>query len=126
MIEIRLYNYGFKMNIKADNKYRNTKTVLDNITFDSKKEANRYYELKLLEKANEISNLELQKEFILQESFKLNNKTIRKISYITDFFYIDKQGNQVVEDTKGMLTDVYKIKKKLFMKRYGIEIKEIY
>lgn len=110
--------------IKIYNKYSNKKVTYDNITFDSKKEANRYFELKMLERAGQISNLELQKEFILQEKFKINNKTIRKISYYADFFYIDKQGNKIVEDTKGMQTEVYKLKKKLFMKKYGIEIKE--
>lgn len=106
------------------NKYKNKKTMIDNILFDSKKEANYYTLLKMLEKANKISDLELQKKFILQGHFKLNGKTIRAITYIADFVFKDDKGNLHVIDTKGYRTDVYKIKKKLFEKKYGIEIEE--
>ena len=105
-------------------KYKNKKVMIDNILFDSKKEANYYTYLKLLEKAGKITDLELQKKFILQPSFKLNGKTYRAITYIADFVY--KENGQVhVVDTKGYRTQVYKIKKKLFMKKYGIEIEEV-
>ena len=66
-------------------KYRNRKTIHDGITFDSKGEANRYCELKILERAGEISDLTLQPKFTLQESFKKNGKTHRAITYIADF-----------------------------------------
>lgn len=105
-------------------KYRNKKVMIDNILFDSKREANYYTYLKLLEKSGKIKNLELQKKFILQGKFKLNGKSIREISYIADFVYEDEKGIHVV-DTKGYRTDVYKIKKKLFMKKYGVEIEEV-
>lgn len=106
------------------NKYKNKKVVIDNILFDSKKEANYYTYLKLLEKAGKITDLELQKKFVLQTSFKLNGKTYRAITYIADFVY--KENGQVhVVDTKGYRTQVYKIKKKLFMKKYGIKIEEV-
>lgn len=105
-------------------KYKNKKVMIDNILFDSKKEANYYTYLKLLEKAGKITDLELQKKFILQPSFKLNGKTYRAITYIADFVY--KENGQVhVVDTKGYRTQAYKIKKKLFMKKYGIEIEEV-
>lgn len=106
------------------NKYKNKKVVIDNILFDSKKEASYYTYLKLLEKAGKITDLELQKKFVLQPSFKLNGKTYRGVTYIADFVY--KENGQVhVIDTKGYRTEVYKIKKKLFMKKYGIEIEEV-
>lgn len=106
------------------NKYKNKKVVMDNILFDSKKEANYYTYLKLLEKAGKIKNLELQKKFILQDKFNLNGKTYRAITYVADFVYEEKGQTHVV-DTKGYRTEVYKIKKKLFMKKYGIEIEEV-
>lgn len=105
-------------------KYNNKVVFIDNIRFDSKKEANYYTLLKMLEKANKISELELQKTFVLQDKFKLNGKTIRAITYIADFVFKDDKGNLHVIDTKGYRTDVYKIKKKLFEKKYGIEIEE--
>ena len=98
-------------------KYKNKKTQIDMYIFDSTKEAKRYRELKLLEMAGEISNLELQPRFLLQESFKKNGKTYRKIEYVADFKYIEK-GKTKVEDVKGLQTDVFKIKHKLFEKKY--------
>ena len=98
-------------------KYKNQKTQIDMYIFDSAKEAKRYKELKLLERAKEISNLELQPRFLLQESFKKNGKTYRKIEYVADFQYIEN-GKTIVEDVKGLQTDVFKIKHKLFEKKY--------
>ena len=106
-------------------KYKNKKVVVDNILFDSKKEANYYIYLKMLEDAGKIVDLELQRKFVLQPTFKLNEKTYRAITYIADFVYKDQEGQTHVVDTKGYRTQVYKIKKKLFMKKYGIEIEEI-
>jgi hypothetical protein len=106
-------------------KYGNKRVEVDGIKFDSKKESKRYSQLKLLERANEIKELKMQVPFELQPSFKLNKKTIRAIKYIADFTYIGKDGKLVVEDTKGYRTDVYKLKKKLFEYKYGIEITEL-
>ena len=93
--------------------------------FDSAREAQRYRELKLLEQAGEISNLELQPRFLLQDSFRKNGKTYRKIEYIADFKYIEKD-KTIVEDVKGLQTDVFKIKHKLFEKKYPeLELKII-
>lgn len=75
------------------NKYRNKKTKIDMYVFDSIAESKRYKELKLLEMAKEISKLELQPKFTLQEAFKKNGKTYRKIEYIADFKYIEKRKN---------------------------------
>ena len=109
-------------------KYHNRKVIVDDgIKFDSLKEARRYKELKILEKANEITELRLQVKFELQPSFKKNGKTIRKIEYIADFTYYDNKLNKyIVEDTKGYKTDVYKLKKKLFEYKYPhLTIKEL-
>lgn len=99
------------------NKYRNKKVQVDMYVFDSIRESQRYKELKLLEKVGEISNLELQPRFLLQDSFKKNGKTYRKIEYIADFQYIEN-GKTIVEDVKGMQTDVFKLKHKIFEKVY--------
>lgn len=74
------------------NKYKNKKVQIDMYVFDSIAESRRYKELALLEKAGEIENLQLQPKFLLQESFKKNGKTYRKIEYIADFSYC--QGRQ--------------------------------
>ena len=92
-------------------KYSNKKTVVDGIMFDSKKEAGRYCELKLLEKAGEIQNLTLQPKFLLIP--KQDDE--RAVYYTADFEYVDnKLKATVVEDTKGFKTKDYIIKRKLF------------
>lgn len=99
------------------NKYRNKKAQIDMYVFDSVRESQRYKELKLLERAGEISNLELQPRFLLQDSFKKNGRTFRKIEYVADFKYIEN-GKTIVEDVKGIQTDVFKLKHKIFEKVY--------
>lgn len=107
------------------NKYKNTKIVVDNIKFDSVLEANRYQELKLLERAGTITDLELQPRFLLQDSFKKNGRTFKKIEYVADFQYIEN-GKTIVEDVKGLQTDVFKLKHKIFEKVYpDLELKII-
>lgn len=96
-------------------KYHSKKVIIDGLEFDSKKEGNRYEELKILKEAGLIKDLELQKVFELQPSFKKNGKTYRKITYKADFYYYDNHLQRyVAEDVKGFKTEVYKIKKKLF------------
>lgn len=104
--------------MKYFNKYKNKKIVIDGIIFDSQAEGKRYQELKLLLKNGDIKDLELQPRFILQDKFKKNGKTYRKIEYVADFQYIDKNGKTIVEDVKGMETDVFKLKHKLFEYNY--------
>lgn len=99
-------------------KYKNKKVELDGKTFDSRLEARRYQELKLLEQAGEIHSLCCQPEFVLQEPFKHGKSKFREIRYIADFLYIE-DGRKVVEDVKGMRTDVYMLKKKMFLYRHG-------
>lgn len=98
-------------------KYFNRKTIYNGRIYDSKKEAKRAYELEILQRAGLISNLEKQKVFELQPSFKINGKTERAITYVADFVYI-KNGKIIVEDTKGFKTDVYKIKRKMLLYKY--------
>lgn len=107
-------------------KYKNKKTTCDGIEFDSKKERNHYLKLKAMEEVGLIKNLELQKEYILQEKFVLNGKTRRKITYKADFSYITTEDNKLhVVDVKGFKTEVYKLKKKLFEYKYKIELEEV-
>ena len=106
------------------NKYKNIKMKIDGIKFDSQKEAKRHEELKLLLSGGKISNLELQPKFVLQSGFlnKITNRKERAINYIADFQYRDGVGNLIVEDVKGMKTDVYKLKRKMFLAKYQDEI----
>ena len=102
---------------------------MEGITFDSKKESQVYLDLKDKEKKGIIKDLELQKEYILQDKFKLNNKTRRQITYKCDFKYVTTEDNQLhIVDVKSPYTakdKVYRIKKKMFEYRYGIELEEI-
>ena len=124
MIKIskEVYNKLINNSITAkENKYHNVKTKVDGIKFDSIKESKRYYQLKLLEKAKLITELELQKKFELQPSYiNDNGEKIRAIYYIADFFYYDKTKQKyIVEDVKGYRNEVYKLKKKIFEYQYS-------
>ena len=104
-------------------KYHSKKIIIDGIKFDSKKEGNRYLQLKKLEEEGIISDLKLQVPFVLIEPFTLNGKKYRKTEYVADFVYI-RNGERIVEDTKGYKTELYRIKKKLMAYLYQIQIKE--
>lgn len=114
------------MNAKAQerkSKYGASKTVVDGMPFDSKKEAGRYQELKMMERAGEISDLQLQVPFELVPK----NKKFRAVKYLADFVYKTKAGEQVVEDVKSVATKTttYIIKKKLMFHAHGIQIVEV-
>lgn len=106
-------------------KYYNKKVIIDGIKFDSQKEGNYYLKLKMLKKTGKIKDLKLQFPFVLIETFKLNDKTYRKMKYIADFVYYDDKDKLHVVDTKGFRTKEYELKKKLMAWKYGIEIEEI-
>ena len=108
-------------------KYGAIRVEVDGIRFDSKTEAVRYRELKLLDQAGKISHLTLQPTFLIQEAYtKPIGRRVRKIEYRADFEYVDTETEKkIVEDVKGMATAVYKLKKKLVEKIHGIEITEI-
>lgn len=104
---------------KKRSKYNAKKTVVDEIEFDSEKEARRYKELKLLLKAGEIGLLERQVAFELNEGGQFS------YTYVADFVYIlASTGEKIVEDVKGYKTKEYRKKRKLMKKVYGIVIKE--
>lgn len=106
------------------NKYGAKKITIDGITFDSKKEANRYCELRLLERAGVISQLKRQVRYTLIPK----QEGERACEYIADFVYHDKESNkEVVEDVKSKATrtDAYIIKRKLMKHIYNITIKEV-
>ena len=110
------------------NKYHNRKIEIDGITFDSAKEARRWQELKLLERAGEIYDLQRQVPFVLIPVQKDESGKVieREVKYIADFTYKEKGSlRRTVEDVKGMKTEVYRIKKKLMLWRNGIRIKEV-
>lgn len=106
-------------------KYGNRKTLVDGIEFDSRKEAQRWAELKLLERAGQIYNLQRQVSFVLIPKQTRNGKVVeRPCVYKADFVYTEN-GEEVVEDAKGMRTKEYTIKRKLMLWQYGIQIKEV-
>lgn len=96
-------------------KYRNKKTVLDGITFDSNLEAKRWQELQLLERAGQITGLERQVPFPLI----VNGAKV--CTYNADFVYFEN-GERVVEDAKGMKTPEFSLKAKLFKAIHGFDI----
>lgn len=99
-------------------KYNSKKVELDGYTFDSQIEARYYQRLKWLQEHKEILFFRLQPRYLLQEAFKKNARTYRKIEYIADFEIHHLDGTIEVVDVKGMETEAFKIKKKLFEKRY--------
>lgn len=118
-------------------KYRSRKTIRNGIEFDSKKEADRYQELLLLERAGAITNLQRQVKFVLipaqfediylpkQNRIGKGKCIERECSYIADFVYEDEKGLKVVEDTKGFKTKDYIIKRKLMLYMHNIRICEV-
>lgn len=98
-------------------KYRNVKTIVDGIKFDSKKEAGRYQVLRLLERTGQVSDLKLQPTFLIA----VNGHKVCK--YKADFAY-RQDGADVVEDVKGIKTPTYRLKAKLLKAVHGITILE--
>lgn len=128
------------MNFKS--KYYNIKTkTSDGIVFDSVKEARRWEQLLLLQKAGKIVELQRQVKYELipaqYESYERYSKKgerlkdgrrliERKVEYVADFVYTDAEtGETIVEDTKGVRTKDYILKRKLVLAVYGIRIKEV-
>lgn len=108
---------------RGGSKYHAKKTVVDGITFDSRKEAKRYSELKLLERAGAIKGLQRQVRYELIPAFDVDGKHYRPTSYVADFVYVE-DGREVVEDVKGYRTDVYRLKSKLFAYLFHVSITE--
>lgn len=111
--------------LSKESKMHNVKTDCGGITFDSKKEANRYSELMMLLKAGAIKDLRLQHSITITEGYtKPNGERVRPQVYKADFSYI-KDGKRIYEDVKGRRTQVYINKKKLVYELHGIEIIEV-
>lgn len=120
------------------NKYRNHKVYSDGMMFDSRKEAKRYHELLMLQKAGKIRDLQRQVPFLLlpdqrepdtvgkRGGIHMGRIIERKTLYIADFIYFDcDSGEFTVEDAKGFKTPEYKLKKKMMLYFHGIRIKEV-
>ena len=105
-------------------KYHNQKVKTHEGVFDSTKEYKRWVVLKLMERSGEICKLRRQVPFVLIKTQKTDEVTERPVKYIADFVY-ERDGKTVVEDTKGVRTADYIIKRKLMLWVYGIAIKEI-
>ena len=101
-------------------KYHSFKVTINDMVFDSIMESKFYLYLMELQDSSDIKSFERQKTIVLQESFKhkISGKTIRPITYIADFVVVDKDGDTTVVDIKGTETDVFKLKKKMFMYKY--------
>lgn len=121
------------------NKYQAIKTVVNGIEFDSRKEARRYQELLLLQRAGVIQDLKMQVKYILipaqyetYERYGKNGQRLKdgqrllekECAYVADFVYTEN-GIEIVEDTKGVKTKDYIIKRKLMLYTHGIRIKEV-
>lgn len=106
-------------------KYHNKKTEVDGIVFDSKREAERYKDLKLMEQVGVISGLTRQQAFTLIPAQRIGGKVVeRAVVYKADFSYY-RDGEYVVEDVKGVRTPAYTIKRKLMLYTQGIRIMEV-
>jgi len=125
-------------NYKAGNKYHAKKVSIQGEVFDSKKEARRFLELQMLEKAGKISGLQRQKKFVLvpaqyepettgPRGGKIKGKLLeREVAYYADFVYFDEEEKDfVIEDTKGVRTPEYIIKRKLMLWLNGYQIREV-
>lgn len=124
---------------KKGNKYHNSAVIVDGISFQSRKEARRWRELKLMESAGMIHGLTRQKKFVLipaqrepdtvgKRGGKHKGKLIeREVAYYADYSYYDKEGNEIVEDVKSPATRTkdYILKRKMMMYVHGIRIREI-
>jgi hypothetical protein len=104
-------------------KYKAKKAIVDGITFASQAEAKRYIDLKMLEKAGYIKDLILQPSYILAPSVVLNGRKKPALKYIADFAYTDDKGlNYTVEDVKGMMTPLFRVKQHLMKSVHEIDV----
>lgn len=115
------------VSVNVRSKYHNKKVK----GFDSAKEWRRNQELETLQRAGEISELNRQVPFVLMPSYTIADKTtrqgyrtVREIRYIADFTYRLKDGTRIIEDVKGMQTDVFKIKRKLLERKIALGVIE--
>lgn len=117
------------MRLKTESKYRSKKTTIDGHQFDSKREADYYAQLKILKQAGKISAFELQPRYEIVEGYRhpVTGKKVQATHYVADFLVTHTDGRQEVVDVKSEATKtpLYRLKKKLFEKKYGIGINEV-
>jgi hypothetical protein len=122
---MRMAAQPVRMTPARRSKYRAVKETVDGITFDSKAEARRYGELRVLEKGGAIRDLRLQPEFTLCPWMTDHSDIVPLGKYRGDFAYEMPDGSVVVEDVKGFSTPLYRWKKKHVEAQYGITVREI-
>lgn len=118
------------MPMNRKHKYNAKKATIDGITFDSKAEAAYYNRLKILKKAGEIKDFEMQVQFNLLESFEHPSKKtkagepsrVRAINFTPDFVITELDGSKTVVDVKGMITKDFPLRAKLFMNKYNMPL----
>lgn len=113
----RLYQVKKQQWVKP-NKYKNQKTIVDGMTFDSKAEAQYYVQLK----QRGVTNFKMQESFVIHDAFSLNGKRYQAIQYKPDFTFYENEQLVKVVDVKGKRTADFNLKAKLFAKRYNIAI----
>lgn len=108
-------------------KYRNEPTVIGNEKYRSKREARRHQTLLMLQKAGHISQLQREVPFVLApKTHILGEKRARPaLRYFCDFLYVDRDGDRIAEDAKGMSTPVWRVKKHLMKTVHGIDVVEV-
>ncbi len=100
-------------------KYKNKRVECDGYGFDSGHERDRYVDLKMLQRAGTIVDLQLQPRYPLEVNGILVG------TYVGDFYYVDAKGDPHCEDAKGVRTAVYKLKRKLVKAIYGVDVEEV-
>lgn len=111
-----------KLNRRRGSKYRNRRVNLDGHTFDSKAEARYYSQLKLRKRAGDVKGFKLQPRYRLQDGFDKNGVRHRSIDYVADFEIHHNDGSIEVVDVKGYKTQVFRIKQKMFEKKYPYKL----
>jgi hypothetical protein len=104
--------------MRGRNKYGNVPVEADGYTFDSRAEARRYEQLKLLVYAGEISQLEIHPKYEIVPAFRRDGKLYPARFYEADFAYMDAERRAYTEDVKGVVTDVFSLKRQLFLLKY--------
>lgn len=108
----------------ASSKFGAQRIEVDGITFHSKREARRWQQLRILEKAKQITNLRRQVPYPIAIVNLETGELVTVSTYFADFVYDELAGHTVVEDSKGFRTDIYKLKKRLVEAQYGVRIYE--
>lgn len=112
-----------KPRARRSGKYNNRRCEIHGEKFDSELERDRWLNLRLLERAGEISQLRRQVAYeLIPEQKRPSGGVERACSYVADFVYVDKAGRTVVEDVKGAVTPEFRLKRKLMLQVHGVEV----